>query len=754
MAKAIEASPASSRAVLAATKVHIPPARPGHVPRGDLVDVLVAGAAGKLTLLDAPAGFGKTTLLAEWAGSPQETRRFAWLSLDEGDNDPVRFWGGLIDALRTVEPRAGRQVAGALRASTVGIVEVALPLLINDLTRLRRGVVLVLDDYHLIREAEVHRSIEFLLSHLPAPLHLAIATRSDPPLPLGRLRARGELTELRALQLRLTDEEGAALLRNAVGSPLEPEDVARLQGRAEGWAAGLYMAALSLRGRHDSRQFIRSFAGDDRHIVDYLSSEVLAGQPDELRAFLLHTSVLQRLCGPLCDAVTGSTGSVRILEQIERRNLFLIPLDSIRLWYRYHALFAELLRHELELREPGSAVELHRRAREWYRAEGLVADAIHHATAARDYDDARELIANHWNDFFNQGRLQTVNGWLEALPRQDVDRDPRLCVAGAWLALDRGRLGEAHDWIEGAEAGIAASDAGRLVQLDVSVLRAVHGFKVGDLGRANAAARLVLEREADESSFPRTVAHLILGVTHYWSGNADEAAAALEEAARLAEATANDLGRSYALGYLAMVAVDRGGLEAADRLGMTANGLSDDPGFREHFVTMMGHLARGRASEGRGQLEDAEAAIRRAEELSRRGAGRLETAGAQLALAQVRHARGDREDARERLREARRAIEDCADPGTLRSALERAERGLRVVSRGAAVRAAAPRDQLTDRELAVLRLLSTELTRAQIADALYVTPNTVKTHVRGIYRKLDASNREEVVARARELGLL
>jgi LuxR family maltose regulon positive regulatory protein len=736
--------------VLAATKLHIPAVRTGLVARPGLVDELVARGAHRLTLIGAPPGYGKTTLLAEWHSSPREGRPFAWLSLDEGDNDPVRFWTGVVGALRTVVPEFGDDALGALEARNIGLVEVALPLLLNELSGLDDDIVLVLDDYQFVHDEQVHESLAFLLDHLPAAHHVALATRVDPPLPLARMRARGELREIRARQLRFTDREAAELLRSALGAELGPKAIAQLQRRTEGWAAGLYLAALSLRGRDDARGFIASFAGDDRHVVDYLSAEVLAGQGPEVREFLIRTAVLDRLCGPLCDAVLGVERSDRTLEEIERGNMFLVSLDRTRTWYRYHHLFGELLLNELELTDPDAVPELHRRAAEWYREQGSVPEAIHHATAAGELDDARELMATHWNEFFNQGRLATVSSWLASLPRETVAREPRLLVAGAWLALDRGRLDEAHRWIKGAATAGAGSDS-ESAEADVEVLRAVHGFKTGALEDARLAAERVLAMSAESDDFPRTVANLILGVVRYWRGESGDAAPALRAAAELARADGNDLGRSYALGYLGLIAGDAGDLAEAEELGVTATTLSDAPGFVEHFVTMIGHMARARAAEASGRLDEAARESQRAEELSRRGAGRLEIAAALLDLAGVRQLRGERDAAWASLREARAALESCAEAGILVDALARAERALRA---GRDPSAAASAEELTDRELAVLRLLDSELSRREIAQALYVTQNTVKTHMRGIYRKLDASSREQAVARGRETGLL
>jgi LuxR family maltose regulon positive regulatory protein len=746
---------ASGPSVIPATKLHIPGIRAGIVSRDALVELLVRGRSGKLTLLNAPAGFGKTTLLAQWCASVSEERSFAWLSLDTADNDPVRFWTCAIDALDALAPGTGARAREALGAGPAALEDVTVPLLLNDLAELGRPVVLVLDDYHVIRDPHVHSSMEFLVDHLPEDVHLAIATRSDPPLPLARLRARGELTELRAADLRLSAAEAAGLLRAALGVELDPADITRLVSRTEGWAAGLYLAALSLRGRADAAALIGSFAGDDRHVVDYLSTEVLAGQPAEVRGFLLRTAVLQRLCGPLCDAVTGGTDSAALLERIERDNLFLVPLDTKREWYRYHHLFGELLRHELGRSHPDWVVALHRRAKEWYRAQGAIPDAIDHAAAARDFDDAAELIAAHWNDWFNRGHLETVEGWLGALPHEMVTGDPRLSLARAWLALDHGRVEEADRWIGAAEAGLGSERGdgfGAAVRADAAVLRSTHSFKVGDLVKAAAAARDVLALKAD-APFPEFVAHCMLGVTSYWRGAPGEAAGSLERALALAERDRNELGQSYALGYLALARTELGPAGRAEELAGRAIRLGDEGGFAEHFVPMVGHLARGRLEERRGELEAAERTLSRALALGRRGAGALELGSALVALAQARHARGDRGGSAELLAEARATVEDCPDAGSVAPRLEAAERALRAPSR-AAPRTIGARDELTEREIAVLRLLDGELSRREIADALYVSLDTVKTHMRGIYRKLGAGSREEAVAGARRRGLI
>jgi LuxR family maltose regulon positive regulatory protein len=730
--------------IVLTTKLHPPAGRRAHVPRPALVARLAAAPPGQLTVVSAPAGWGKTTLVADWYASEEGNRPVAWLSLDEADNDPVRFVAYLVEALHRAAPELGERARALLGAPGSTFLEVMMPALVSELEALPAPVALVLEDYHVITSREIHAGTGFLVEHLPPTLALVLVTRLDPPLPLARLRAGGELTEIRAEELRFSVVEATRFLNDVLRLGLDERQVARLHERTEGWAAGLYLAALSLRGRPDLDDFIAAFAGDDRHVVDYLAVEVLENQPEEVRSFLLRTAVLDRLAGPLCDAVVERTGSARLLEEMERSNLFVVPLDTRRRWYRYHRLFATLLQRELEEIEPELVPELHRRAAAWHRSGGSTDDEIRHVLAAGDVDAGRELIARHWTAYFNRGRLATVSGWLDGLPDGVALGDPALCIPRAWILLDLGRLDEAGRWIEAAAEG---------EEHGVAILRAVHRFKTGDTERADEAARAAVELDWSEDLFGATVAHCLLGITAFLAGRSDAALPSLEEAVRLAEAAENQLGRMYSLGYLALVHAERGESEQAERRSAAAALLADDRGRAEHFVAMMPQLARGRALAERGELLEADTALQRASHLSRRGAGRLETAYALLALADVRQALGDRTGARTLVREAGRTLAACPDPGILRELLRRAERRLGLAPPAGAGMEAAP-EELTDRELAVLRLLATDLSRREIAEALFVSLNTVKTHTRAIFRKLGVSTRDEARERARALGLI
>ena len=513
-------------AVVLETKLTRPRVRSEYVARRDLLGVLRSDSP-RLTLVAAPPGFGKTTLLAEWAAGEDE-RAVAWLSVDEDDNDPARFFTYLGAALQRVDPELAGRALAALRSPGVDLVDVVLPLLLNDLAALGRELVLVVDDYHLITRPEVHEALAYLIERSPAAFRLVLATREDPPLPLGRMRARGELGELRAGQLRFSDGETTAFLTEALGLELSSEDVARLQARTEGWPAALYLAALSLRGRPDASALIERFAGDDRYLVDYLTAEVLARQPPELRSFLLRTSILRRFCGPLCDAVAQREGSAALLAELERSNLLLVPLDTKREWYRYHHLFGDLLHHELTATDRDAVPALHRRASAWYRDAGLVVDAAAHAIAAGDVDGAVELVARNYGLFVDRGQLATVLHWLEALPEPVAAESWLLCFAGGVVTAHAGRLADAERWLELAERAPPNAAEGQGPAGPLAALAGYLRLLRGDLGGAVAGARRALEAVPASDPTWALGPQMVLVSGLWWSGDTREAKAILE----------------------------------------------------------------------------------------------------------------------------------------------------------------------------------------------------------------------------------
>jgi LuxR family maltose regulon positive regulatory protein len=433
---------------LLTTKLYIPPPRPNLIPRPRLVERLDEGVRSghKLTLISASAGSGKTTLLSEWAAScnlqsPISNLQFCWLSLDEDDNDPARFWTYVVAALQTIDPQMGQSVLPMLQGPQLPPTRSILTPLLNELAALSEPVVLVLDDYHLVTTGAIHNGVAFLLDHLPQQVHLGLATRADPPLPIARLRARGQLTELRADDLRFTAEEVAAFLNDAMRLKLQPQDIAALEARTEGWISGLHLAALSIQGREDAHTFVQTFTGGHQYILEYLIEEVLSRQPEPVQRFLLQTSILDRLCAPLCDALTGEQDGANTLERLQRDNLFLIPLDDEGRWYRYHHLFGDLLRKRLrQATPPEQRSELHRRASQWQAENGLLEQAVKHAQSAGDFERIAEIAERAAGESLLDARLTALLRWVDVLPEGVLRAHPRLQIYRAWALYMNGHL--------------------------------------------------------------------------------------------------------------------------------------------------------------------------------------------------------------------------------------------------------------------------------------------------------------------------
>jgi ATP/maltotriose-dependent transcriptional regulator MalT len=610
--------------LLLATKLHAPQPPLQLVRRPLLVGRLQQAVERPLTLIAAPAGFGKTTLLSTWL--EHTSLPAAWIALEQDDDDLTRFWSYVFTALSHLHQGLGTSALSLLQASTLSPlppIENVLTVWINELATLPHEMALVLDDYHLITAPPIHQSLTYLLDHLPPQLHLVMATRADPPLPLARLRTRGHLTEIRAADLRFTSEEVMAFLTQALGPHLSSEEIAALEARTEGWIAGLQLAALSMQGRNDIAGFLAAFSGSHRYIIDYLVEEVLARQPEPVQTFLLQTAILERLQGSLCEAVTGvmrepgeEASGQAMLEQVEQANLFLTPLDDERRWYRYHQLFAEALRHRLQRRQPDQVPVLHRRASTWYEQHGLLREAVHHALTAADFEQAARLIEHTAESTAKRGELSTLRSWLEALPDEMLRSRVELCLWQGWLLTLSGQYDTAERLLQDLEPRLRTSaTSSELPAMGGSVEPPWHGVSQRGLieyaGRAAAIRAFIAYRRGDiphtidlacqaleqlpfDQSFRGLVAWY-LGIAYLYRGDQAKGAAALTEARASSQAAGNSYVAFMATYELAQMQARQGYLHQADQSYQRALELGAERG---------GPLAAtGPAYVGRGDLQ-------------------------------------------------------------------------------------------------------------------------------------------------------
>ena len=860
------------------TKLARPVPRASLVSRQRLDALLHAGMARRLILIAAPAGSGKTTLLSDWFH--RHAGAVAWVSLDAADNDPTRFWSYILTALEGVYPGVGATSLPLLQTPELPPIETILTIALNELASRSREAhgVLVLDDYHVITAPPIHRAIAFLLEHLPPRFHLVIATRADPPLPVARWRVRDDVTEIRAADLRFTTDEATGFLTEMIGAPLATDEVAALEMRTEGWIAGLQLAALSLRGRPDGRAFIAAFSGSQRFIADYLIEEVLERQPADVRTFLLETAILDRLCGPLCDAVTGGRGdeSNRVfgqgmLERIEAANLFVVPLDDARGWYRYHHLFADVLHNRLRHLYPDRVPDLYRRASDWCAGQGLTSEAIEYAFAGRDWSHAAMLLDVAYRPLINRGQQVTLQRWFEMLPEAVRDAHPWLTVNYAWLLLFNGEtdayarplaraeaawrargdeygLGEVYRArahvarlredatgaiangrnalallaaddlplrgsaaaalgkglvLSGAldEAAVALAEARGMIGVgdssitglliddlfgDIAALRGdLHGaatiyrdvlaragdrplwqvvdarIGLGDLYREwndlGAAEEWVGEGIALARQTKREIyavrGYLTLARIQYTQGRWAEAAETLARAGGIARKLGNTRAVAEAEAWQALLSLASGDRDAVDRwmvaqpeTDMAHGAPQTVAGERERLIFARILLARGDAAAAHARLQHL---LPVAERQGRTGS----VIEILVRTALCHAARHERDDATRTLEQARRLAEPggyCRvflDEGPSLAAL-RSFAPATVATTGPLI------EPLSERERDVLQLLAAGLSNGAIAERLFITVGTVKTHVKSLYSKFDVHSRTQAVARARELGLL
>ena len=497
---------------LLTTKLNPPGVRRNLVARPRLTYLLDRSLEMKLTLLSAPAGYGKTTSLSAWI---EETDpRLGWVSLDRRDNDPTRFWTYLISAVERVHPDIGSSALSQLQSPQQPDIESVLSALINPISEMSEPFVIVLDDYHVIEANGIHDGMAFLIEHLPPQMHLLVSTRADPALPIAALRVKDELNELRAQDLRTTREESGIFLEKVMGLSLSPSDIATLEERTEGWIAGLQLAGLSMQGREDVSEFLEAFAGSHRYVLDYLAEEVLDRQQEEDQSFLLQTSILERLSGPLCDAVTGRDSSQAILEQSETANLFIISLDDERHWYRYHHLFADFLRNRLGQQRPDKVPELHLRACDWYEQHGFVAEALDHALTAHDNERAAGLAERAAGQKIMSGELTTVSHWFEQLPDRILSTRPRLILDQAWTLLWTGQRDAAEERLQALHKDETPEIAG-----EVFAIQATISYYKREMQRTLELAQAALEELPEEELFLRSILVLAQGHASLWKGD-------------------------------------------------------------------------------------------------------------------------------------------------------------------------------------------------------------------------------------------
>lgn len=646
---------------LLVTKLYAPSARPRRVPRERLIEKLNEGMRSKLTVVSAPAGSGKTTLLAEWGA--RNEKPVVWISLDRNDNHPAVFLNYLIAALRELLPEARKDAIVLLRSPGPTPVESVLTILVNEVAAYPDDFALVLDDYHVIESGDVHHALGFLLDYMPPQMHLFVASRRDPPLPVARLLAGGQLTKLSAADLRFTPEEASAFLGETMGLSLSAAEASSLHASTEGWAAGLQLAAISIRETEKVPELVGSFGGISRHLLDYLAEEVLGNQPEEVRGFLLRTSILARMCGPLCDAVTGGGDGQGMLERLERGNLFLVPLDDERRWYRYHHLFSDFLLRSLRRSLPGEIPGLHRRACDWFERNGLAAEAVEHALAAEDPGRAADLVEKIARTTLRRGELSKLRRWLEALPEELVHGRPRLCLFYAWYFLAAGHLEAVEPYLERAESAVnleSSTDTDQEVREICSEAITIRAAVAGLRGESSRAVELAGKASGlltEGNQFLRCIIAASLGYANRTEGDVAAAIGAFAEAAEASRAVGATYVTLLAYKHLAELYTVQGRLRAAADVCDRALELANERGGGLPAASVA-HVGMGELLREWNRLDVAAHHLEKGISLGEWGGNVEMVLDGYLALARTRQALGDGAGSAEAFRKAERLAEN------------------------------------------------------------------------------------------------
>lgn len=726
-----------------------PRERAGMVARPRIVRALDGGGDAALTLVAAPAGYGKTTAVRAWSASSKTA--LAWVTLDAGDNDPVRFWTYVATAIDRVREGLGRRALQRLRVSGMPI-ETAVDELMNGIAAFGREFALVLDDFHTVTDGECLASIGFALERLPSTARLIVSTRADPALGLARLRARGALVELRAGELSFTAAEARELLVDRGSLDLDAEEIEVLRERTEGWPAALYLAALWLRSVDDRAHAVRAFGGDHRYVAEYLTHEVLAALDAYERSFLLQAAVLGRFTPELCDGVLGRSDSAAMLAELERSNMFVLRLER-REWFRVHSLFAQFAAARLAAVEPGAAVEIHRRAAGWLRARGLVVEAIEHAAAAGDHEVVAELLSEYHLAMIRNGTAGTLVRWVRTLPDESLVDHPEVATAAATAATMIGHMTLERRRLLALASRAKAELPERFGLYADAVLAMARAAGV-DTGVSDAVleGRRAVEL-ADAGADEVLVAALAsLSLALYFAGEIDEAWTAASRAIEHPDSAQRGPGHALARLTLALIAADRGLLASARSHAEKARSILGGIASSRSWLGANAATAVGAVLAAEGDLAGAEREFSYAKRFFEDEVANVHHARLLVRLGDVRCRRGHLDEAATALRQAREALAELGDSGTVPLLAAEVETKLEIARRqaGHGEILEAP----SQAELAVLRLLATDLSARQIAGKLFVSANTVRSHTRAIYRKLGVRSREGAVARANALGLL
>jgi LuxR family maltose regulon positive regulatory protein len=737
---------ALSGPVLIGTKMCPPTLHDQVIPRVRLLEHLRAGTSHRLTVVACPAGFGKTTTLAAWREAEIARKPVAWLTLDEGDSDSRVLWSYLIEALHQVCPAISRPPPPH-PAGMALIVQEILPRLVSELSQ-QGPLALILDDWHWASDDGAAASMAWFIRHAPATFQLVLSTRTEPSLPLAAMRARGQLLEFRSEDLRFTVQEADAFLNGRLALGLRPDDVEGLVERTEGWPTGLYLAALSLQRTADRDAVIKRFGPSHRHVADYLVAEVLDGHDQSAQALMIRSSILERLSGPLCDAVLQQENSGAVLEKLSRTNLFLVPVPGENQWYRFHPVFGQLLRAELNRREPELVRGLHHRAYAWHRYHGTTAEAIQHALRAGAYAEAAELLEANWVSYVVGARYAKVLAWLRQFPREMLRSDAPLLLVKAWMLTLSAKRPEAERALAAVER-LGELGRGPLpdgfssVEASLRSLRAC--FPWGDVGSQLRSANRAVELEGHGSPW-RPVVCWAMGQAQYLQGEPRVADRWFAESLALGLPSAKLRVEASSFAYRSLIAGDLGYLDRQRLLAARAAELLLDRSTQKADGVVP--LAVGLSLAARGRSREARPLIKRGVAVLRRPGGQpTEVAMALLAYASALCGVDDRQESLTVIADARSVLASCADPGMLAGKLRMLERVHRVRDESGS-------QELTTQEFRVLRLLESDSSERAIGAELYVSYNTVHSHVEAIYRKLGVDSRAHALERARELRLV